>query len=318
MNINDLDIKDIQETEDIVDLKPDSDNAPIANLSDFDIKDIEEVDQDEKMDMVEALSRLGISGATFGLAPFAGGAGEAGKVLEDFASPSGAPATYKGMPMGKPKSKEEIRKFKDYSDLLSQLKEAFYKGRGETIAKEEEAIEDYPVLGTGALIAGSIPTTIATGGLAGGGRVAQLASKVLPKAESLAGLSTAAKAGKMAKEGLKAGALTGFGSWEAKLLEGDVLGTAKETLESGIGGGVLGSLFPVGGKAISGTAKAGKSLVEAVPGVQSVITGFQAGGQGINITNKSQIADFIRSSSEKIRSIIDDLLSNRELWFENN
>lgn len=269
------------------------------------------IDKD-KMNIVEALSRAGVSGAALGLAPFVGGAGEAGKVLEDFASPSGEPATYKGMPMGKPKSKEEIRKFKDYSDLLSQLKEAYYKGRDETIEKEKEAIEDYPVLGTGALIAGSIPTTISTGGLAGGGRAAQLASKVLPKAESLTGLSTAAKAGKMAKEGLKAGALTGFGSGESKLLEGDVLGTAEETFESGIGGGLLGSLFPVAGKAISGTAGLTKAGIKSLPGAKAITTGFQAGEKGINITDEAQIAKFIDTSTKDIKSKISTLFGEEK------
>lgn len=267
--------------------------SSITSLPEYD-----DIDKDA-MGAAEAAT-IGIGqGASLGLSPIiAGLTGSGGEVIEDVADILGISEDAE--------LQEKGFKVSDDYEGLQGLVDAYYDQRDRQLRLQQKAAEDQPIISTAANIAGSIPTTIATGGLGGGGRIAQAASKILPKAilpkaESLAGLSTATKAGKMALEGAKAGALTGFGSGEAKLAEGDILETIGETGATAVGGAAVGTAMPFIG---SGVKKAAKGIANLAPGVKAFQTGIEAGKKGINITDDESVAAFIEESGKGIRSRI--------------
>lgn len=257
------------------------------------VEEAQGINQDD-MGVAEAAVTSFGQGASLGLAPIVSGIGGAaqevgGDLLDVLGLSQDAELEEKGFDV------------QDDYEGLEGLMQAYYDMRDKQIAAQEKSFEDQPAVSLAANIAGSIPTTIASGGLANvGGKAANLASKVLPRTEDLSKLSTAAKAGKMAIEGAKAGGLAGFGSGESKLLEGDVLDTIAETGASSVGGAVVGSAFPVAAKGLS---KA-KNAMGMIPGLEALKTGVEAGRKGINITDDESVARYIDEATQEIRGKI--------------
>lgn len=255
----------------------------------------QELDSEEaaKMGIPEAAVTSIGQGAGFGLTPLVAGAtGVVGEIGEDIGDALGL-TTDSDL-------RDEGFAIKDDNEGLQGLMDAYYAQRDAQIAAQEKASEDQFATSLVGNVVGSIPSTIAASGLVAAGKVPSVLSKFLPKMESMAGLSTAAKAQKYAIEGAKAGGLAGFGSGKAKLGEGELLDTVKETGLSTVGGAAIGSVLPVLGKAISKAPK----LLDIIPGTKAIKTGFQAGRKGINITDDEAVATFIEGAGKEIKNKI--------------
>lgn len=181
---------------------------------------------------------------------------------------------------------------------LEGLMEAYYDSRDRQKAAQEAAHEQYPVQSIAANVVGSIPTTIASGGATGA------LSKVLPQADKFTKATTLGqKALAGAREGVKAGALVGLGEGDAKLLEGEIGDTARETLDSAVGGGVLGGGLPI----LGGTLKGASKIVSELPIAKQISTAFKGGKAGIKLDEDS--------AGNAIKTYSEDLLSEIQSQF---
>jgi hypothetical protein len=218
-------------------------------------------------------------GASFGLTPILGGVASAvGEAASDVGDVLGL--TTEG--------KLEKQGF-DVDDKkgLEGLLEAYYEGRDRQKEAQEKAFDETPYSYGAGLLGGSLAGggagTAAAKGLAGGGKLAQTTSKVIPRFEDVdkfrkAGLT--GKIGMTATEGLKAGALAGLGTGEARLLEGDVEGTLEEAAAGGLGGAVIGGALTGLGQ---GLGKAGKSIKESDFG-KKIKAAYKYGKTGKSLT----------------------------------
>lgn len=98
------------------------------------------------------------------------------------------------------------------------------------------------------------------------------------------GAGTMAKIATGAKQGFAGGAMYGAGASEAELLEGDVLGLAKDTLESGVGGSLVGAGLPAAGSLVKGAGK-------LIPGLKSAKVGYGYGREGKLLTEENVTED---------------------------
>jgi hypothetical protein len=246
----------------------------------------QEIEPEEMGAAEAALTGFG-QGASFGLTPIiAGATGAAGEVIEDIGD-------VLGLTTDAELEKKGFKVQDDYEGLQG-LVDAYYAQRDRQRAQEEQAFEDQPVANIVGNIAGGLTsmggTAKATGAL----------GKLLPKAESVKGLSTLGKAGVAAREGAKAGALAGFGAGEGKLLEGELAKTARETAGTALGGAAFGGGLSLGGSAL----KKGGELIAETPFAKNIGLGFEAGQRGINISDDKQITDFVRKTTSDIRKSI--------------
>lgn len=238
-----------------------------------------------------ALTGFG-QGASFGLSPIVSGVIGAGQeVVDDIADLTGLSTDAQ--------LEEQGFKVQDDYEGLDGLMQAYYDMRDKQRAQEEKAFEDQPLATIGGNIPGSIASTIATGGLAGAGKTGQIASKILPKVDKLKDATLATKIGVGVREGSKAGALSGFGQGEGKLLEdpGEVL---EETASTAVGGGVLGGVIPAAGAAL----RKGKDFVMQSPLAKNIGLGYKAGKEGIDIADDDQIVDYVSDITKDIRESI--------------
>jgi len=190
---------------------------------------------------------------------------------------AGAAGEYLG---GDSEQREELRKAQEETGIdlgarkpgLEGLMDAYYEAKGEAKEKRERAAEEHPVAYYGASLPASIAGTggvgLAAKGLSGLGKAGSLAAKVLPTAEKIKkGATLGQKALIGAGEAAKAGAISGLGMGDAKLLEGEVAETAKEAaLGAGLGavtGAAIPALGSAGSKLLSKVKEAsGKGAVK--------------------------------------------------------
>lgn len=253
---------------------------------------IQEAQEPEEMGVGEAaLTGFG-QGASFGLSPIISGIIGAGtEAVEDVADVAGLTTDSDLRDQG-----FEVED--DYKGL-DGLMQAYYDMRDRQKAQEEKAFEDQTIATIAGNIPGSIASTIATGGLAGAGKAGQVASKILPKAENLKDAALATKIGVGAREGMKAGALSGFGQGEGKLLE-DPSEVLEETASTAAGGGALGGLLPV----LGAGAKKSMDFVKGSPLAKNIGLGYKAGKEGIDIADDDQVVDYISGVTKDIRNSI--------------
>lgn len=181
---------------------------------------------------------------------------------------------------------------------LEGLMEAYYDSRDRQKGAQQEAHDNYPVQSIAMNIAGSIPTTIASGGATGA------ASKILPRADvfnKATGVGTKILAG--AREGAKAGALVGLGEGDAKLAEGEIGDTLKEVAGSTIGGAAIGGLIPAAVGAVKGVGK----VVTDLPISKQIATAYKGGKAGIKLDEDS--------AGNAIKTYSEDLLNKIQQQF---
>lgn len=181
---------------------------------------------------------------------------------------------------------------------LEGLMDSYYDSRQRQKDAQQTAHDTYPAQSIAMNIAGAIPTTIASGGATGA------LSKVLPQADKFTkatGLGTKVLAG--AREGAKAGAFTGFGEGDAKLLEGELGDAAKETAGSAIGGALVGGAIP----AAVGVTKGLAGVVSDLPIAKQIKTAYQGGKAGIKLDEDS--------AGNAIKTYSEDLLSEIQSQF---
>lgn len=299
-------VKNLEETPKVTDEKEIDFSAFDSNLE----------EEEEKMGILEAIGIKIPQGMTLGTSPVFAGIQKGAEVLEDLLSPSGAPATYKGMPIGKPKDPEKIERYETLSEAVERAKDKYYQGKEERIALEEKAQEDQPYVSLGTEMLSSIPTTGGLGALANvatkGGKIAKVASKFLPQTKNIQKASALSKAGVYALEGAGIGGLQGLTRGESRLLEGDLLGTLEETAAGAGMGATAGVLLPTAGSAIKQSAKLAGKGISSLPGVKALKTGYKAGEEGINILEDKQIQQFVKSESNKIKQIIGSLFGEEK------
>lgn len=246
----------------------------------------QEIEPEEMGALEAALTGVG-QGASFGLTPIvAGVTGAAGEVIEDIGDVLGLTTDAE--------LEQQGFKVQDDYEGLQGLVDAYYAQRDRQRAQEEQAFEDQPVANILGNIAGGLTS------MGGAAKATGALGKILPKAESVKGLSTLGKAGVAAREGAKAGGLAGFGAGEGKLLEGELAKTAKETAGTAIGGAAFGGGLSLGGSAL----RKGGELIAETPFAKNIGLGFEAGQRGINISDDKQITDFVRKTTSDIRKSI--------------
>lgn len=241
----------------------------------------------EEMGVGEAaLTGFG-QGASFGLTPILGGiTSAAGEAVEDIGDVLGLTTDAE--------LREQGFEIEDENKGLQGLLDAYYEGRERQLAQESKAMEDQPV----AAIAGNLAGGLTSAG--GAAKATGTLGQILPKAESVKDLSLLGKAGVGAREGLKAGALAGFGGGEAKLAEGEVGKALEETAMTGIGGAALGGSLPIAGAGLKKVA----GLAKSIPGIEELGLGYRAGKEGVDILDDKAITDYIKETSDQIRDTI--------------
>lgn len=190
----------------------------------------------------------------------------------------------------------------DLKKLQNPTREAFYGGREDFKAKEEKAFKDQPATAWTSTLASGLLTPMPGAMLAKGGKMAQVASKVLPNLDEVAKVAKIskrlAKAEKMglsltasrllkakraaqfagaAKEGVKFGAIAGMTKGDAKLLNGDIGGFIKDTLIGGSVGGASGAAFT---KGLEGTSR----LLNSTGFLDKISQAFQRGNAGQSVS----------------------------------
>lgn len=271
-------------------------------------EDIEDIYQEpEKMGALEAAVTGAGQGASFGLSPIvAGMTGAASEVAEDLPVQSDLSSVIGGGLVPEvadliPKDvdtqlQEQGFKIKDEYEGLEGLMQAYYDQRDRQRAQEAKAFEDQPLATLGGGVVGGIASSIAAAPLAA---ESKLAGAILPKAQTLKGATWGQKAAVAAREGAKAGSLAGFGSGEAKLGEGEVLGTLEETAKTGVGGAIMG-----GGLSSLGSLAGGITKLAQKP-LSLPKMGFKAAyKEGLDVLNPDQVRDHIKKSSKEVISII--------------
>lgn len=275
---------------------------------------IEEPTFEETMDAdeISALeaARLGVTeGATFGLdVPVAGAAAALGEAA---GRPDLSEQEQKLLELQKQfeESKarraargEEVPELAEVKpeDYEQKLLDTYYEGKKGQKELKEKAAKDQPLSYYTSLVGGSVGGLGATTKLA-----AKLgkAGKLLPSITKTKDLSGAARIGKAATEGAKAGTITSLTGGEAELLKGDVAGTAKETAESAIGGAILAGGLQIGGEAIK---KGGKVIKESKL-VGELSEAFKKGTRGITTrTEEAFIRELgrARNAAKEIRDKI--------------
>jgi hypothetical protein len=231
-------------------------------------------------------------GSTLGLSPILAGAGAVGsELLEDAADIAGL-TTDSDL-------KDQGFEVEDDYQGLDGLMQAYYDMRNQQKAQEEKAFEDQPLATLAGNLPGGIATTMATGGIGSTGKVGNILSKILPQTEKLKKAKLASKVGMGVKEGTKAGALSGFGQGDAKLIE-DPSEVLEETASTAIGGGLLGGVLPAVGSGL----KKGKDFLMQSPLAKNVGLGYKAGKKGIDIADDDQVVDYITNITKDIRESI--------------
>lgn len=260
------------------------------DFSSFDTDMADLSDQEEEMGAIEAaITGLG-QGASFGLSPIIGGvSGVVTEAVEDIGDVLGLTEDAR--------LRKEGFKVEDEYEGLKGLVDAYYAQRERQKKQEEKAYEEQPAAAFGGSLLGGITSM---------GGAAKLASKIpslagiLPKAESVKGLSAAQKAGVAVREGAKAGGLAGFGAGEAKLAEGEIGKAAKETAGTAIAGGLFGGALSGAGSTIGSGAK----VIKDFPIFKNIKLGYTAGQKGIDISNEKQVSGFVRDTADTIRKEI--------------
>lgn len=226
-------------------------------------------------------------GASFGLTPIISGAVSAGgEVVEDIGDILGLTTDAE--------LREQGFQIEDENKGLQGLLDAYYEGRERQKAQETKAMEDQPI----AAIAGNLAGGLTSAG--GAAKATGTLGQILPKAESVKDLSLAGRIGVGAREGMKAGALAGFGGGEAKLAEGELGEALEETAMTGLGGAALGGGLPIAGAAAKKVARGAKSL----PGIREFGLGYKAGKEGVDILDDQAITQYIKDTSDEVRDII--------------
>lgn len=267
-------------------------------------EDTEDIVEDKPYEMgagEAALTGLG-EGATLGLGPIlAGIAGAGGEVVEDIGDILGL--------TDDAELREQGFEVEDPEKGLQGLLDAYYKSRDIARQQQAKAFEDQPAATIGGGIIGSLATMqpVAQGAkaLAGTGRAGEVAATILPKIDDLKKASVIQKMGVAAREGAKAGALTGFGSGEGKLLEGEVGKTAKDVILTSAGGSLVGAGLSGAGSALGGIAK-------RIPGVKSFTLGRKIAEEGLDLDERA-IKSEIKKFSEDLRSIVQDVFRKNKV-----
>jgi len=284
--------------------------APAAK-SGYDFSDFDETpapaEEAPDMGRLEAgITSFG-QGSSLGLAPIASGVvGALGNVAEQAGDALGLTTDSK--------LEEQGFSMPDKKSGLEGLMAAYYDSRDRQKAAQDTAHEQYPAQSIALNIAGSIPTTIAAGGLTSGVKMGQgsdliskaaglvqkatpnIASKILPQADKFtAATGVGSKIAAGMREGAKAGALVGLGEGDAKLGEGEVYDTFRDVADSAVGGAAVGGIIPAG----VGAAKGIAGFVGDLPIINQVKTAFKGGQAGIKLNEKAA-GDAIKTYSEDL------------------
>lgn len=216
----------------------------------------------------------------------------------------------------------------EYGELPSkkELLETYYEAKKRTGKRREKAMEDQPAASVTGMVGGAFLTPIPGAGLAKLGKVGKTISKVLP---SMKGADKISKAGKLAekarlvgdmgryktlktmqqaaalklaaREGVKAGAISGGTMGESKLLEGDTDGFIDDVVYGGVAGAGLGVGFTKGLQ-VSG------AILKKIPGIQNAIDSFRYGSKGIDL-NEAEVNHEINKAATKYIKEFDSRLS---------
>lgn len=318
MKLSELNEEEYTFEEEIQEAKP-------LKLSQIDDKDIEFVeDEPEGMGALEAGATGLAEGGTFGLAPIISGAQNvAMESLEDIGDALGL-------------TQDELLrqqgfKIEDDYEGLEGIKKAFYEGRERFKKQSEKAFEEQPIAASTGLLGGALASAALTPasitGLGKMGKTGQTLAKALSKVAPVTSGPGKASMGQIMKEGAKAGALTGFGQGEAKLLEGDVLETAIETgAAAGTGAATAGALGGLGklvkktGKAIgeSGIGQAFKLGRSGETLVEESIGKYRGGIRGRSKQLINEVNKTIKDLSSKRSVMLKEKATNIDLTDEIN
>jgi len=297
MNINDLDDYEVVGESEV----EESQKKPVLNLSDLDNYEVESKssDLDDKMGVLETLGLKVGEGASFGASDILSGVvGAAGSLLPD--DEVTADLKEKGFKLPEESLLEAYRSSKDFSKRM-----------------QKKASDDRPGLSLAADIGGGFLTGSGVAKAAqGAGRLAK-AAKYLPGADDIGKSKTLLEgAGKLIKEGAKAGALTGFLKGDADLTKGEVLETAKDTAK-GAGIGATSSLA-LGGSAkaltevAKGTGKLAKYVGKGILGGDKFDVGREAGRRGVDLFDEKQVAEELEKAAGSIKKEINKLFDDND------
>lgn len=228
-----------------------------------------EVEQDysnQEVSQGEAFGTGLIQGSTMGTAPIASGLGGAAmKGIEGLGDMLGLTTDSKLEEEGFTIANKKT----GWDGLLSE----YYDSRDRMKGLQDASAKQHPLTTLGGNILGGAPMAGATG------------IKVAKNAGTLAKIAAGAK------EGAGIGAVTGFGSGDAKMFgeDGSVGDVVRETADSAVGGGLMGGIIP----GVSGTTSKVKNAVlpkgikSLVPGYKSFEVGQKLGKSGYDVTEES-------------------------------
>lgn len=162
----------------------------------------------------------------------------------------------------------------------------YYDSRERMKGLQNAAAEQHPWTTIAGNVISSLPAAAATG--------VRVASNAGTLAKMAAG----------AKEGAALGAITGFGSGDAELLNGEIGDTIKETAGSSIGGAAFGAAIP----GAIGAAKGAANIVKELPIVQQAGTAFKGGRAGMSLNQDS--------AEQAIKVYSEDLLNKIRTQFQ--
>lgn len=282
----------------------------------------------QEVSQPEAFGVGAIQGSTLGTAPIASGVGGfLSNAVEQIGDTLGLTTDSQ--------LEDQGFTFPDKKTGLEGMMSEYYDSRERMKGLQDASADQHPWTTLAGNVAGSIPTTIAAGGLTSGAKLGQgtdiisktaglaqkampnFASKILPQADKFTkatGVGAKMLAG--AREGAKAGALTGFGSGDAKLAEGELYDTFRDTADSAVGGAVMGGIVPAVVPTIKALGRGAKSIV---PGLESFEVGRTLGKIGKDVTEES-VDDLSREYSENllknVQSIITKASKDKRAAFE--
>lgn len=195
---------------------------------------------------------------------------------------------------------------------LDALMSEYYDSRERMKGWHDAASDQHPWTTLAGNVAPMVATSVAAPFLAARqapalvSNIANSGSKILPQFDSFTkATKIGAKIYAGAREGAKAGALTGFGSGDAKLAEGEVYDTFRDTLDSAVGGAVVGGAIPTA----IGMTKGLGGVVADLPIARQLATSFKGGSKGINLDPDS--------ADTAIKNYSADLLENIRTQFKN-
>lgn len=264
------------------------------DFSDFDEPETAPDYSNQEVSQPEAFGVGAITGSTFGTAPIASGVGgflaNAAEQIGDKLGLTTDSQLSEGVntddlpgltPELRAKLSDKTAAFTmpEKKTGLDALMSEYYDSRERMKGLQEASAEQHPWTNLAGTVVGGLPAAGATG----------------VKLASTAG--TAAKMAAGAKEGAALGAITGFGSGDAKLAEGEIYDTIRDTADSAVGGALIGGAIPAGvalGKGIAGT-------FTDLPIVQQIKTAFKGGKAGIKLNEES--------ADQAIKTYSSDLLT---------